>query len=853
MENFCQAAMKCSGVGGDSAVMLMGVKANGAVKGRLLVMTLEQHYRNSSDTNTEITYTFPLPLGAVLMDVEVNLNGKVLKGEVSLKATAQARYEEALSQGDSSILLAQNYDGSFTLELGNLMARETCTLFIRYAQTLATEHGQVRLMLPTTIAPRFGNPLTQGHKQPHQVPVTDLMAQYPFDITLTLMGDMAHTNVGSPSHKTSYSRIKDNLVVQLSQRGYLDRDFVLLISNLKNESDAMVCADQHLVGQYALMAFFSPHITSSGTVGASGSSPTGAMTAKVLVDCSSSMAGDSIEAARRALKGIVEGLGPADKFSLSRFGDTVEHRSRGMWSGTAQAKASALRWVEHVHANLGGTEMANALVTTIAITDAGKSDILLITDGEIEGIDEVIDIAMHSKHRVFVVAIGASPAEVHLRRLATATGGHCDFVAPGEDVEPAVLRMSARMRSARATELRVVWPASLTLNWEQKVQNYAFEHDVFNVCAFATAPDGFGTGTGAGAKVKLLGRIDGLEGEQLLGEASLSLTESSTNILARLTAFAQYRELTGQRIALGASPALSNAKELALAYQLVTEETNFILVHERLAADKAQEMPQAHQVPQLMAAGWGGTGSVVRTSHRLQALPGGSANLSFSVRDSDVDASSVLTPSVWRTRFRSVAGVKVDALSSGGMDNFDIPAFLRKQADGDEPAVRGQVRQGIDKLNPLLWASNKSTGARRDGVSKNGASQDVGYRGITPAGLDRWLSLNHEALWPRAYADLRDFGLGIAICEWLEFAVGSGQDEAVVVSTFLSVMQEPGWSSTGGLKGAVQFIRRSIRVATARDAQVQDALAADIRLGLQGTTAQVWAQAVIDFPQGVFA
>jgi Ca-activated chloride channel family protein len=832
---------------GESAVMLLGVKANGAVKGRLLVMTLEQHYRNSSDTNTEITYTFPLPLGAVLMDVEVNLNGKVLKGEVSLKATAQTRYEEALLQGDSSILLAQNYDGSFTLELGNLMARETCTLLIRYAQTLATEHGQVRLMLPTTIAPRFGNPLTQGHKQPHQVPVTDLMAQYPFDITLTLMGDMAHTNVGSPSHKTSYSRIKDNLVVQLSQRGYLDRDFVLLISNLKNESDAMVCADQHQVGQYALMAFFSPHITSTGTVGADGSSPTGAMTAKVLVDCSSSMAGDSIEAARRALKGIVEGLGPADKFSLSRFGDMVEHRSRGMWSGTAQAKASALRWVEHVHANLGGTEMANALVTTIAIADAGKSDILLITDGEIEGIDEVIDIAMRSKHRVFVVAIGASPAEVHLRRLATATGGHCDFVAPGEAVEPAVLRMSARMRSVRATELRVEWPASVALSWAQKVQSYAFEHDVFNVCAFATAPDGLLDG----ATVKLLGRLDGQDGEVLLGEANLSLSESNTNILARLTAYVQYKELVDQRNALRASPALSNAKELALAYQLITDETNFILVHERLEADKAQAMPEAHQVPQMLAAGWGGTGSVVRSSPRLQPLhnsQSASASLSYSVRTSVADYNSMTTPSVWRTRDRGHAASTVDALSNGGMDAFDIPAFLRKQADGDEPAVSIRMRQGIDKLNPLLWLSNKSPSARRDGLAKDGA-----YSGITPAGMDRWLSLNHASRWPRAYVDLRDLGLGIAICEWLEFEVGNGQEEAVVVATFLSVMQELGWASTGGLKGAVQFIRRSMRAVTARDAQVQDELAAEIRLGLQGTTAQVWAQAVIDFPHGVFA
>ncbi len=45
------------------------------------------------------------------------------------------------------------------------------------------------------------------------------------------------------------------------------------------------------------------------------------------------------------------------------------------------------------------------------------------------------------------------------------------------------------------------------------------------------------------------------------------------------------------------------------------------------------------------------------------------------------DYGSMSTPSVWRTRDRTSAAAKVDALSSGGMDDFEIPAFLRKQAD----------------------------------------------------------------------------------------------------------------------------------------------------------------------------
>ncbi|MFM9880061.1 MAG: cell division protein FtsZ [Burkholderiaceae bacterium] len=38
-------------------------------------------------------------------------------------------------------------------------------------------------------------------------------------------------------------------------------------------------------------------------------------------------------------------------------------------------------------------------------------------------------------------------------------------------------------------------------------------------------------------------------------------------------------------------------------------------------------------------------------------------------------------PSVWRTNPRPGAAAKVDALASGGMEDFEIPAFLRKQAD----------------------------------------------------------------------------------------------------------------------------------------------------------------------------
>ena len=814
--------------------MLLGVKANGAVKGRLLVMTLEQRYRNFSDSNTEITYRFPLPFGAVLMEVEVTLNGQVLKGEVSPRADARARYEEALSEGNSSIMLEKNRDGSFTLELGNLLAREECSILVRYAQVLATEHGQVRLMLPTTIAPRYGNPVTQGMLQPHHVSVTDLTAEYPFDVTLVLMGDMAYSNVSSPSHKTSYIRNKDDLVIKLSQRGLLDRDFVLVISNLKNLSDGLACLDSYVDGQSAMMAFFSPRIESVTPK---------VMSAKVLVDCSASMAGDSIDAARRALLGIVDGLKQEDRFSLSRFGNTVEHRSRGLWSGTPRAKASAKRWIEHVNADLGGTEMAPALASTISIAHNGKCDILLITDGEIEGIDEVIELAEKSKHRVFIVAIGASPSEIHLRRLAHATGGHCDFVAPGEDVEPAVLRMSARMRSARATKLRVEWPKSTTIRWEQPSQGCAFEDDAICVSAFADAPADVHDFTTA----KLWGSIDGHEAEVLLAEAPLTLTTSSTNITARLTGYAKYLDMQQKRIAAGAGAIFSTVQDLAVLYKLVTDETNFILVHERSEEEKANEMPEAHTVPQMLAAGWGGTGSVVSTKRSappLQSFRSGSDSVKFSMNSVTADYGSMATPSVWRTN-RTPAAARVDALSSGGMDDYEIPAFLRKQADGgthDRTQSPNQMtRKSIDKRNPSLWIPIDVSGNRKN------PGKDLGFYGLTPAGMDHWLTINHPTLWPKTYAELRDLGLAFAICEWLEFDIGNDREESVVVAMFLKVIHELGLASATGFKAAVQAIKRSI--SSSKIVQIEDEIALEIRSALKGATGLQWPKSVVDFPE----
>jgi Ca-activated chloride channel family protein len=514
-----------------------------------------------------------------------------------------------------------------------------------------------------------------------------------------------------------------------------------------------------------------------------------------------------------------------------------------MWIGTDQAKASAMRWIEGVHANMGGTEMAAALVSTIAITDSGKADIFLVTDGEIEGIDEVIDVAMNAKHRIFVVAIGSSPAEGHLRRLAAETGGYCDFVAPGETVEPAILRMFGRMRAPRVRNLRVKWPNSLKTRWEQKVQAYAFEGDVLHVHAFVDTPEDMKELT----SVRLWGQVDDSDTDVLMGVAPLSLTDSSTNILARMAANAKYAELYRKGNKQKSDVQTSERIDLAITYRLITEETNFILVHERTDTDKATVMPDAHKVPQMLAGGWGGTGSVVRSgvSPVLRSLRTGSDDIPFGV-PSLASASSLplghAAASVWRTN-RTKAAARVDALSASGMDDFDIPAFLRKQSDFDdlvEPSVNS--RNSIDKSNPLFWKAINPSGAKQS-VGQQSAS----YVGITPAGLEKWLSVNHSSLWPSTYAELRDLGLGLSICEWLEFEIGRERNEQLVVATFLSAVREFRFKGDNNSTRAVPAVKGAISIVKVEKPETE--LASEIRLAMAGVGPQTWPVAVVNFPE----
>lgn len=255
---------RCETRDGEKLV-LEGVKAKGRVSGRMLDMTIEQCFKNPEPTNVEVTYTFPLPWHAVLLGLEVELNGETLTGQVKANVQARSDYEEALSEGNTGILVTVNADRSYILALGNLLAGESCVIRLHYVQTLQPEQGSLRVTLPTTIAPRYGDAIRDGGYEPHAVPKVSATVEYPFEISLAIHGELVQAQIGSPSHKVAIRSIpavgaKETFMteVSLAAQAWLDRDFVLVFDQLPHASLGLAAWDRFDEGLGVVMASFTP-------------------------------------------------------------------------------------------------------------------------------------------------------------------------------------------------------------------------------------------------------------------------------------------------------------------------------------------------------------------------------------------------------------------------------------------------------------------------------------------------------------------------------------------------------------------------------------------------------------------
>jgi Ca-activated chloride channel family protein len=562
-------------------VALCKVAVSAVLADLLAEVSVTQTYRNEEDTNIEATYTFPLPVDAVLLSLDVALGGRRLQGVVVEKSQAEERYEEAIEEGDAAVLLENPEPGLYTMNVGNLLAGETAIITVRYALLHRWNGDRLRFHVPSTIAPRYGkSPLA-----PHQAPEHSLSVENHFSIDIEVTGALRNAQFDCPTHALRFSREKDEVRLSLAQeRAAMDRDLVLNIRTPDAERN-VVMTGQDGEGMAAIASFlpFFPGLRKPAT-----------LDLVIVVDCSGSMAGDSIDQAKLALDGILGRLQAGDSLNLIAFGSDTNTLSPAMLPCTPANLEVARHFAGTLDANLGGTEIEAALLAAGKLSRGdSRPDIFLITDGEVGDWQPVAARAREAGIRIFTFGVGSAVSEAFVRKLASATGGECELVTPNEGMADRVVRHFERMRAPRAKRAEIRWPEGATDMHPARLGS-VFEGDTVTASArFERLP-------ARGEIVLEIEFADGSVGRQTLPlpDIDQQLDNSGISTVARVAAAAR-TEAQDDAAALAT----------ALRYQLVGPFTDCLVVAERAEDEKSVGLPQLRKVPQTMAAGWGGLGT----------------------------------------------------------------------------------------------------------------------------------------------------------------------------------------------------------------------------------------------------
>lgn len=563
--------------------------------GFLASLAIDLSWCNTEEKPIEAVFTFPVPFGAVLLEVTAELAGKRLASVAMPRRAAANRYEDAVAGGDTAVLVEEAAPGLHTVNLGNLGPGETARIGFRYAQLLSWQRDTLVLRIPTTIAPRYGRPAMAAHAQPQHS--LDLVRRARIEVLAR--GAAAGMNAGSPTHALDTARTEAGLrIVPQGGALTLDRDLVIAFRAGAFQPMALRGGDGE---RRLLAACFQPRppiaASNAAASDASSAAPRGRVL-KVLIDCSGSMQGDSIAQARRALAALLRALGPEDHVALLRFGSSVEQWTPGVVAATPATIAALQARIETLNADLGGTEMRAAMMAAFALGwpagAAPLAELLLITDGASWDMAAMVAAARASRHRVFTIGVGAAAGEALLRGLADATGGACEMVTPREGMEERVLRQLERMDEPR-WRWRIDWPEGAHDNWPAQPGS-AFAGDSVQVAAwFDRVPEG-------ALRFVLLDESGSEVASQSLDLATIPEAATGANgisDIARIAAHGAIAEAPGE-----------DAVERALRYGLLTRETGLVMVAER--ADKQEGLPELRQVAHMVAAGWHGMGSVMQ-------------------------------------------------------------------------------------------------------------------------------------------------------------------------------------------------------------------------------------------------
>jgi Ca-activated chloride channel homolog len=568
--------------------------------GHLAEVSVEQRFRNPFDRKIEAVYLFPLPTGAAVNDLEIQIGDRIIEGEIAKRADAKATYVKARKAGFVAALLTQERPNLFTQHLANLEPGAVITVRMRYLEPLKYEDGGYEIVFPMVAGPRY---LPASSKQaadadavqPAVLP-PETRSSHDIGLTVDLDAGVAIKNVQSPSHQIVQTPgTAARTAIALAPGDTIpNKDFVLRYDVAGAQPEVAVLA--HRTGD-APGSFFLT-VQPPAAAAATEIAPRELV---FVVDTSSSMRGAPLAKARELVRSMLTTLAPDDTFQIVRFADAASALGDRPIANKPKNVEYALGWLDALEAG-GGTAMTEGIAAALDFPhDALRLRLtVFITDGYVGNEDEIL-ATVHAKlgaSRLYSFGVGTAVNRYLLEEMAGFGRGAVQIVRPDEDTAAAVATFHDRLARPVLTDVTIDWGGLAVADVTPAAVPDLFVGQPIVLAGHYTAP--------GAATVTVSGRSGGRDVK--IAVAVDLPAASDRAAIATVWARARIAELTRAEIRAATDATRDEITSIALAHRLMSRYTAFVAVDRSrtTTGGEAQTVAVPVEVPAGLRATSGG-------------------------------------------------------------------------------------------------------------------------------------------------------------------------------------------------------------------------------------------------------
>ncbi|XP_069390552.1 von Willebrand factor A domain-containing protein 5A-like isoform X3 [Paralichthys olivaceus] len=458
-------------------VPLKSIEVELEVRDHVATVVSTLNYENKEDKPLEAVFVFPLPGDAAVCHFSAQIGQTQIIAVVKEKQQAHEEYDDALSSGQQAFLLEESEQSPdiFTLNVGSLPPGESASIRLEYVTELAVQADDgLRFCLPAVLNPRYQPQGSEGASvQVTSVPASLVPYSLSFSVRVSSPRPVSKVESSSSLEPLQYVNTEQTqATVKLAAGHKFDRDVELLIYYKDaHQPTAVVEAGQasaepgSLMGDPVVMLSLYPEFPQSVM-----SSLASCGEFVLLLDRSGSMdflmsggkqTETRIASARDTLMLLLKSLPMGCYFNIYSFGSSFQHIFPKSVEYSEKSLEEALKIVEAIQADLGGTEILEPLkhIYSQPCIPNQPRQLFVFTDGEVCNTKEVINLVKKNSgsHRCFSFGIGEGASSALINGLAKEGGGHAQFITGSDKMQPKVMQSLRFALHPAMEDISVTW------------------------------------------------------------------------------------------------------------------------------------------------------------------------------------------------------------------------------------------------------------------------------------------------------------------------------------------------------------------------------------------------------------